>query len=445
MVWYRPLLPKKLDARLQSVLGAVPVAPSSLEAHFQVSLLPRGGHCEVRGRMRWRLSGRRTHLSQSTCWRCGARGGAVKSFAEPRADLALLRRHRVRVGWTAGPKLQLQAGDLPHRLLGSATRRVVGSCPRPGPPTVPLCPCHLPWRPGHTCPGPDAHLPGFWPSPSPLRPIPTASRPSRFPLRPSPAFPSLLLPRVLSCRASSPRLQTSPLGRLCPGLAGSADPGGGGGCLELASKRGCSPRPPPLSLPRDPGTSLLSLSCSPRSSSAAWSLFPGLRASSYKAQLLLAKPWENRAPALSLFLSPPSVFLPRGELAEQLHTDVAFYPSYEDCGAVEKRIEDFIESLFIVLESEHLDRATNKFGDKIPLLCIPFEMRDLVGLDTDSSVGMPVTELEVCIQAVRVLAIQKWSLEVSKFLQNAVYIHLRQIWKPVPQHCEKPWQAEGGP
>ncbi|KAB1253618.1 Trafficking protein particle complex subunit 9 [Camelus dromedarius] len=45
----------------------------------------------------------------------------------------------------------------------------------------------------------------------------------------------------------------------------------------------------------------------------------------------------------------------------------------------------------------------------------------------DALVGMPVTELEVCIQAVRVLAIQKWSLEVSEFLQNAVYIHLRQM------------------
>ncbi|XP_032329829.1 uncharacterized protein LOC116661562 isoform X2 [Camelus ferus] len=73
-----------------------------------------------------------------------------------------------------------------------------------------------------------------------------------------------------------------------------------------------------------------------------------------------------------------------GELAEQLRTDVALYPSYEDCGTVEKRIKDFIESLFIVLESEHLDRAANNFGDKIPLLCIPFEKRDLVGLDTDS-------------------------------------------------------------
>ncbi|XP_074214809.1 uncharacterized protein LOC141576215 isoform X4 [Camelus bactrianus] len=84
-------------------------------------------------------------------------------------------------------------------------------------------------------------------------------------------------------------------------------------------------------------------------------------------------------------------FLPRqptdttqGELAEQLHTDVALYPSYENCGTVEKRIKDFIKSLFIMLESEHLDRATNNFGDNILLLCIPFEKRDLVGLDTAS-------------------------------------------------------------
>ncbi|XP_064332040.1 trafficking protein particle complex subunit 9-like [Camelus dromedarius] len=73
-----------------------------------------------------------------------------------------------------------------------------------------------------------------------------------------------------------------------------------------------------------------------------------------------------------------------GELAEQLRTDVALYSSYEDCGTVEK-IEDFIESLFMVLESEHLERATNKFGDKIPLLCISFEKKDLVGQGTDSS------------------------------------------------------------
>ncbi|XP_074203985.1 trafficking protein particle complex subunit 9-like [Camelus bactrianus] len=64
--------------------------------------------------------------------------------------------------------------------------------------------------------------------------------------------------------------------------------------------------------------------------------------------------------------------------------DMALYSSYEDCGTVEKKIEDFIESLFIVLESEHMERATNNFGDKIPLLCISFEKKDMVGQGTDS-------------------------------------------------------------
>ncbi|XP_074219372.1 trafficking protein particle complex subunit 9-like isoform X4 [Camelus bactrianus] len=44
-----------------------------------------------------------------------------------------------------------------------------------------------------------------------------------------------------------------------------------------------------------------------------------------------------------------------------------------------------------------------------------------------SSVRMPVTELEVCSQTLHVLAIQKRTLEASKFLQNAFYFHLRQL------------------
>uniref|UniRef100_A0A3Q0R101 Trafficking protein particle complex subunit 9 n=1 Tax=Amphilophus citrinellus TaxID=61819 RepID=A0A3Q0R101_AMPCI len=73
-----------------------------------------------------------------------------------------------------------------------------------------------------------------------------------------------------------------------------------------------------------------------------------------------------------------------GEISEQQRTDVAFYPSFEECSDVEKRVEDFVESIFIVLESKRLDRATDKSGDKIPLLCVPFEKKDFVGLDTDS-------------------------------------------------------------
>nr|XP_014128920.1 trafficking protein particle complex subunit 9 isoform X1 [Zonotrichia albicollis]XP_014128969.1 trafficking protein particle complex subunit 9 isoform X1 [Zonotrichia albicollis]XP_026646206.1 trafficking protein particle complex subunit 9 isoform X1 [Zonotrichia albicollis]XP_026646212.1 trafficking protein particle complex subunit 9 isoform X1 [Zonotrichia albicollis] len=87
----------------------------------------------------------------------------------------------------------------------------------------------------------------------------------------------------------------------------------------------------------------------------------------------------------TLYDSRLFVFGLQGEIAEQPRTDVAFYPSYDECETVEKRIEDFIESLFIVLESKRLDRATDKSGDKIPLLCVPFEKKDFVGLDTDSS------------------------------------------------------------
>ncbi|NXO73289.1 TPPC9 protein, partial [Phainopepla nitens] len=86
----------------------------------------------------------------------------------------------------------------------------------------------------------------------------------------------------------------------------------------------------------------------------------------------------------TLYDSRLFVFGLQGEIAEQPRTDVAFYPSYHECGTVERRIEDFIESLFIVLESKRLDRATDKSGDKIPLLCVPFEKKDFVGLDTDS-------------------------------------------------------------
>ncbi|KAM6215244.1 trafficking protein particle complex subunit 9 isoform 1-T1 [Rhynchocyon petersi] len=86
----------------------------------------------------------------------------------------------------------------------------------------------------------------------------------------------------------------------------------------------------------------------------------------------------------TLYDSRLFVFGLQGEVAEQPRTDVAFYPNYEDCQTVERRIEDFIESLFIVLESKRLDRATDKSGDKIPLLCVPFEKKDFVGLDTDS-------------------------------------------------------------
>uniref|UniRef100_A0A8C5EV54 Trafficking protein particle complex 9 n=1 Tax=Gouania willdenowi TaxID=441366 RepID=A0A8C5EV54_GOUWI len=86
----------------------------------------------------------------------------------------------------------------------------------------------------------------------------------------------------------------------------------------------------------------------------------------------------------TLYDSRLMVFGLQGEIAEQQRTDVAFYPSFEESPDVERRVEDFVESIFIVLESKRLDRATDKSGDKTPLLCVPFEKKDFVGLDTDS-------------------------------------------------------------
>ncbi|XP_034016028.1 LOW QUALITY PROTEIN: trafficking protein particle complex subunit 9 [Thalassophryne amazonica] len=86
----------------------------------------------------------------------------------------------------------------------------------------------------------------------------------------------------------------------------------------------------------------------------------------------------------TLYDSRLFVFGLQGEIAEQQRTDVAFYSSFDQCADVEKRVEDFVESIFIVLDSKRLDRATDKSGDKIPLLCVPFEKKDFVGLDTDS-------------------------------------------------------------
>ncbi|XP_072804435.1 trafficking protein particle complex subunit 9-like [Vicugna pacos] len=61
-------------------------------------------------------------------------------------------------------------------------------------------------------------------------------------------------------------------------------------------------------------------------------------------------------------------------------------------------------------------------------------------LQLSARVRMPVTELEACFQAVHVLGIQKRSLGASEFIQNAVYIHLRQMlvaFLPVLQRSEE--------
>lgn len=50
-----------------------------------------------------------------------------------------------------------------------------------------------------------------------------------------------------------------------------------------------------------------------------------------------------------------------------------------------------------------------------------------------------VIELEACVKAVRVLAIQKRAMEASEFLQNAVYINLGQVRPHLTCRCTSLW------
>nr|XP_031302736.1 trafficking protein particle complex subunit 9-like [Camelus dromedarius] len=79
--------------------------------------------------------------------------------------------------------------------------------------------------------------------------------------------------------------------------------------------------PTPLSLPRDPGAALLSLSRSMRSSSVASALLPGLRASGCKAQLLLVESGKGSVSAERASVSSLSVSAPGALTSSGIHPD----------------------------------------------------------------------------------------------------------------------------
>lgn len=72
----------------------------------------------------------------------------------------------------------------------------------------------------------------------------------------------------------------------------------------------------------------------------------------------------------------PTIFKSRG----------FFYAENNMCSNLESRINDFIHSLFWILESKRLERSKEKF-DKVCLLLAPFEKKDFVGLDMESRVN----------------------------------------------------------
>ena len=72
-------------------------------------------------------------------------------------------------------------------------------------------------------------------------------------------------------------------------------------------------------------------------------------------------------------------------------SQIIFYPSVDNCMDLEDRIQEFVSSLFWVLESKRLDRSSERL-DKLFLLTAPFEKKDIVGIDTDSRWG-PIRDL----------------------------------------------------
>ncbi|KAK8728604.1 hypothetical protein OTU49_009040 [Cherax quadricarinatus] len=72
-------------------------------------------------------------------------------------------------------------------------------------------------------------------------------------------------------------------------------------------------------------------------------------------------------------LQPPSNF----------KTRALFYPTGDHAVNIESQLQEFISSLFWVLESKRLDKSQEKL-ERPPLLCAPFERKDFIGLDMDS-------------------------------------------------------------
>ncbi|MPC20390.1 Protein brunelleschi [Portunus trituberculatus] len=82
---------------------------------------------------------------------------------------------------------------------------------------------------------------------------------------------------------------------------------------------------------------------------------------------------SSASQASKVSLHPPSNF----------KTRALFYPTGEHAVNIESQLQEFVSSLFWVLESKRLDKSQEKL-ERPPLLCAPFERKDFIGLDMDS-------------------------------------------------------------
>lgn len=82
---------------------------------------------------------------------------------------------------------------------------------------------------------------------------------------------------------------------------------------------------------------------------------------------------SSSSQASRVSLQPPSNF----------KTRALFYPTGDHAVNIESQLQEFVSSLFWVLESKRLDKSQEKL-ERPPLLCAPFERKDFIGLDMDS-------------------------------------------------------------
>jgi hypothetical protein len=73
-----------------------------------------------------------------------------------------------------------------------------------------------------------------------------------------------------------------------------------------------------------------------------------------------------------------------GTSASKLH--VICYRHEDQCPDLEETLQDYVASLFWILDSKRLDRSYER-QDKPPLLMTPFEKKESVGIDTDTRFG----------------------------------------------------------
>lgn len=112
-------------------------------------------------------------------------------------------------------------------------------------------------------------------------------------------------------------------------------------------------------------------------------------------------------------------------------TRALFYDESSPCMDLEMQINEFINSLFWVLESKRLERSREKL-ERVSLLLAPFERKDFVGLDMESRnnkkrcTGRMTKHLgDLCLQAALItesLAYYSQAVEILKSVNDWLWL-----------------------